>query len=196
MHMYRCCWGSVHHFLCTCMYICVCMGLHMCVHCQGRGSVPTALKPLTLAQPGSSLEGSRTGSHRGCWHSCSYRVPPARHTHPHPGSHPRFGQSQSQRDRRSGSHLAYCGRRRCRRPPATGHIHSRLSGAGERDDMGGGAPAFALALLLPHTWQLWLLFQSPRPMSKPPSTSHEPCSPVILQSISLNVPEILNCGVV
>lgn len=138
MHMYRCCWGSVHHFLCTCMYICVCMGLHMCVHCQGRGSVPTALKPLTLAQPGSSLEGSRTGSHRGCWHSCSYRVPPARHTHPHPGSHPRFGQSQSQRDRRSGSHLAYCGRRRCRRPPATGHIHSRLSGAGERDDMGVG----------------------------------------------------------
>lgn len=100
--------------------VCMCVRACVCV-CSRRvwESVPALRKPLTLAQPGSSLGDSRTGSHRRCWRSRSYRGRPARHTRLRPGSPPWPGQSQSQRGRRSGSHPACCGRGHCRRPQAT-----------------------------------------------------------------------------
>lgn len=123
----------------------VCAWASMCASTpRVWGSVPTPLKHLTLAQHGSSLGGSHTGSHQGCWRSCSYRVPAVLHTHPHPGSLPGSGRSQSQRDRRSGSHPGCCGRRHCRRPWVTVHIHSYLRVGKRRERMwGAGGLGFA-----------------------------------------------------
>lgn len=104
----------------------VCVCVCACMDACGAWSLLAPLQPLTLAQPGSSLEDSRTGSHQACWHSCSYRGHAVRRTHPHPGSPRGPDQSQSQRGRRSGSHQECCDRRRSRRWGATGHTRSHL----------------------------------------------------------------------
>ena len=149
MHIHRCCWASA-PFLSIHVYTCLHVGPRACVHSRGMGASGfTPLKPLTLAQPGSSLEGSRTGSHRGCWHSCSCRGPSELHTHPRPGSLRGPGQSQSPRGRRSGSRPACCGRRHCRRPRVTGHTHSHLWMGRGREGRRWGAGGPPLYLLSP-----------------------------------------------